>query len=400
MMPMLKLLTHAQIEEAVSDFSLAETGFFFRVLNRTGWMGKGAKGYRNRVLLQICLTWLPLFLLSMLQGLAWGGKVDLPFLKDFATHARFLLVLPLLVLAEPTVDARLRAMTTQFFRSGILSAEELPGYEKIEDRIRKMADSYIPDLVIGVLVIVNIVLRWYGKPSDFSYWMSRPGTGGDALSWAGGWYICLSIPVLQYNLLHWIWRWINWVIYYFSISRLPMHLNPAHPDGAGGIGYLGAPKGPFFNVSLAISILFSAVAAERFYFLNDKLADFYVPMGVFAVIIVLLNVLPLLTFTRQLAMARRRGIFTYGALIQAHHRQFDEKWLDKEWTGNLLGMSEASSMIDLNSSYANILAMRFVPFNLRTMMSGIFVSIIPMIPLFAFEYDMVDILKKVIGMFL
>jgi len=395
-----KLLTHAQIEEAVSDFSLVGTGFFFRVLNRAGRMGTGANGYRKRVLFQICLTWLPLFLLSMLQGLAWGSKVGLPFLNDFATHARFLLVLPLLVLAEPTVDSRLRAMTAQFFRSGILSAEEMPGYEKIESRIRRMANSYIPDLVIGVLVIGNILLRWYGKPSDFSYWMNRPGTEGFELSWAGWWYFCLSIPVLQYNLLHWIWRWIIWVIYYFSISRLPMHLNPAHPDSAGGIGFLGTPPGPFFHVSLAISILFSAVAAERIVFLHEKLANLYLVMGVFTLIIVLLNVLPLLAFIRQLAMARRKGIFTYSALIQAHHRQFDEKWLDKEWTGSLLGMSEASSMTDLNSSYASILAMKFVPFNMRIMMSGIFVSIIPMIPLFAFEYDMLDILKKVIGMLL
>jgi hypothetical protein len=77
---MRNILTHAEIEAALSDFSLAGTGFFFRVQNRTGWLGKGAKGYRKRVLLQVCLTWLPLLLLSSLTGLAWGEAVNLPFL--------------------------------------------------------------------------------------------------------------------------------------------------------------------------------------------------------------------------------------------------------------------------------------------------------------------------------
>ena len=53
----------------------------------------------RRALLLAAVCWLPLALLSSASGLATGG-VDLPFLADFEVHARFLLALPLLILAE------------------------------------------------------------------------------------------------------------------------------------------------------------------------------------------------------------------------------------------------------------------------------------------------------------
>lgn len=386
------------IDKSVSDLSLVGTGFFFRFQKKSRWLGGDAKGYRKRVFLQACITWLPLFILAMAQGVAWGSRTEFTFLKDFATHARFLLVLPLLILAEPMADNRLRLLTGQFFRSGILSMDEMPAFSEVKGKIRKIVDSHIPDLVIAVMVVVNIVLRWYGKPPELSTWWNKPGTDEFELSWAGGWYLMVSLPLLQYNLLHWIWRWVVWAIYYFRLSRLDLHLNPAHPDGAGGIAFLGVPMGPFFTVSLALSILFSGVFTERILFLHEKLASFYVPMAAFTVFIILLNVLPMLAFTMQLSKSRKSGLLKYGSLIQAHHRQFDEKWLGRLIHEDLLGLPEASSMTDLNSSYASVRAMGFVPFNLRTMKSGIFISIIPMVPLFAFEYNMLDILKKVLGM--
>lgn len=45
------------------------------------------------------LAWLPLPLLSSLEGNAWGPRVQVPFLLDLDVHTRFLLALPLFVAA-------------------------------------------------------------------------------------------------------------------------------------------------------------------------------------------------------------------------------------------------------------------------------------------------------------
>jgi len=45
------------------------------------------------------VTWLPLLVLSVIEGLAVGGA-RIPFLCDLAAHVRFLVAIPILVLAE------------------------------------------------------------------------------------------------------------------------------------------------------------------------------------------------------------------------------------------------------------------------------------------------------------
>jgi hypothetical protein len=48
----------------------------------------GAASGRTAIILAL-LTWLPLLVLSLIEGLAFGGA-KIPFLYDLAAHARFL----------------------------------------------------------------------------------------------------------------------------------------------------------------------------------------------------------------------------------------------------------------------------------------------------------------------
>jgi len=45
-------------------------------------------------------TWLPLLLLSVLAGESVGGAIKVPFIYDVDVHVRFLVALPLLLVAE------------------------------------------------------------------------------------------------------------------------------------------------------------------------------------------------------------------------------------------------------------------------------------------------------------
>jgi hypothetical protein len=44
------------------------------------------------------------------------------------------------------------------------------------------------------------------------------------------------------------------------------------------------------------------------------------------------------------------------------------------------------------------MSMSVFPFNLKTMFSSILIAVLPMLPLLAFEYDWLELLKKIIGM--
>jgi hypothetical protein len=58
----------------------------------------------------VIITWLPLLVLAALEGNAWAGNAAVPFLQDIEVHSRFLVALPLLVIAELVVHQRMRPL--------------------------------------------------------------------------------------------------------------------------------------------------------------------------------------------------------------------------------------------------------------------------------------------------
>lgn len=383
----------------LDDFSLTKDGLFHKLQLRLGMANASKRGSSKRAIILAGLTWLPLLILTGLQGLAFGEQVELPFWKDFTNHARFLIVLPMLIFAESYFDSRLKEATVQLFRSAILTEKELPAFEAIKNRTIRLSGTIFISLVILVIIGTNIPLRLHtAKINNLSIWMFLPGENSTGLSMAGVYLSMFSMPILQFFILQWMWRWAMWFIYFRKLSKLPLRLNPAHPDLAGGIGFLGFPPGPFLLVNGAISILFSAIIAERIVFMNEKLSAYYLIIAGFMFFSVILNVLPLLVFIKTLFIHRRRGIFEYSTLIQEHHRQFDEQWLGKPVKEQIRGFSDASSLTDFNTTYDTIKNMRLVPFNIKTMISIVFIAVFPMLPLLAFEYSLVDLLFKVVQM--
>ena len=81
-----------------SRFYLMHGGPIYRLMVKLRLHGIENAFVGRRSLLLIAVTWVPLLLLSMAQGLALPGAVKVPFIHDFATHVRLLVVLPLLFL--------------------------------------------------------------------------------------------------------------------------------------------------------------------------------------------------------------------------------------------------------------------------------------------------------------
>ena len=65
-------------------------------------------------------AWVPLLVLSLIDGLAWGDAVRVPLLFDVDAHVRFLVALPLLIAAELLVHRRTRVIVEQFVSQGLV----------------------------------------------------------------------------------------------------------------------------------------------------------------------------------------------------------------------------------------------------------------------------------------
>jgi hypothetical protein len=94
-----------------ADFSLVLGGPLYQLLRRVRLTDDALSMVHRRILAGVLITWLPLLLLSTLEGRAWRGSADVPFLLNFEVHARFLLALPLLILTLGLFTFVLNALT-------------------------------------------------------------------------------------------------------------------------------------------------------------------------------------------------------------------------------------------------------------------------------------------------
>ena len=70
------------------DFSLVLGGPLFQLLRRAHMVGDALELMRRRVVVISLFAWVPLLVLSALDGRALGGGVAVPFMRDWDTHAR------------------------------------------------------------------------------------------------------------------------------------------------------------------------------------------------------------------------------------------------------------------------------------------------------------------------
>src|SRR5512142_478573 len=96
------------------DFSLVLGGPLFQILRRAHLSGDALDLLRQRILVISLLAWFPLLVLSVVGGQVLGGSAAVPFLMDVEVHVRFLVALPLLIIAELIVHERMRPVVRQF----------------------------------------------------------------------------------------------------------------------------------------------------------------------------------------------------------------------------------------------------------------------------------------------
>ena len=70
----------------------------------------------------------------IVEGHAWGDGVKVPFLLDVDVHARFLLALPLFIVAELVVHQRMRLVVGTFVKRGLMPDEGAGGLTRPSPR--------------------------------------------------------------------------------------------------------------------------------------------------------------------------------------------------------------------------------------------------------------------------
>ena len=366
------------------EFSLVLGGPLFRLCHRSHLSGATLERLGRRVVVITLFAWVPLLLLSVFEGHALGGAIKVPFLQDIEANARFLVALPVLIIAELVVHRRISPLVRKFVDRHIVVTEDLPRFEAAVNSALSARNSIALEATLLALVYTVGLWTWRSQIAlGEATWYALPDTTHLHLTLAGYWYAFVSIPLFQFILLRWYMRLLIWFRLLWQISRLNLRLTAAHPDGAGGIGFLGKSSYAFAPILFAEGTLLSGLIASRVLHEGRSLISFKIEAAGLVVFFVLVIFGPLLMFTPLLEHAQRKGSAQYGLLANRYIFGFEDKWIrgGVPATGELLGSPDLQSLADLGHSCSMVEDMRIVPFGLQDVTRLAVVTVAPLLPL-------------------
>jgi hypothetical protein len=364
------------------DFSLVVGGPLYQMLRRAHVAGPAPQLLRRQVILSVLLCWVPLAALSLAQAHFLGGA-KLSFFRDIETHVRFLVSLPALILAEAIVHRRIRPIVFRFVQRRVVSTEELPKFYAAANSAMRMRNSVIAEIALVVFVYTVGMWIWRHQSAvDVESWYASTQGGQMHLTMAGDWFASVSVPVFQFILLRWYMRILIWFWFLLRVSHLKLRLLAAHPDRAGGLGFLARSSLAFAPLLFAQSALLSGQIASRIFYKGQSLLAFKMTILGFVVLLIVVPIAPMFLFTLQLLRAKRVGLAEYGNLASTYVMDFNQKWLrSKDHEEQLLGSGDIQSLADLGNSFAVVREMRAVPLATDDLVQLLVVTVAPLIPL-------------------
>jgi len=381
------------------EFSLVLGGPLYQLLLRTRLARPPLDLVNRRVVAITLVAWLPLLVLSALEGRAFGGG-GISFLKDLEAQVRLLVALPLLILAERIIHERLRPAVTLFVEKGIVRPEDRPRFDGIVSSTMRWRNSVVLELgLLAFVLTVGHTLWAEGLSLHGETWLVRLTDSGLGLSRPGLWYAWLSLPIFQFILLRWWYRLILWGRFLFLVSRLDLDLSPVNPDRAGGLGYLGTSTAAFAPFLVAQSALVSAMVGSRILQQGAQLQDFKLELGGALVFALLQALGPLLVFAPKLLQAKRRGLREYGVLADRYVKEFERKWLHGGAAPDepLVGSADIQSLADLDGSFDVVRGMRPFPFGRETVIQLVVTVVLPGLPLVLTVIPLEELVKRLLG---
>ena len=385
--------------EMPERFSLVLGGSFHALLRRAGLVAEDSLPTGRAAFWLAFIAWLIPILLVCLQE--WLDPVydGHTIFTDFTVHSRFLIAIWVMIATERIADARVSLLIRQFPRSGLIASSALPAFVAAVLRAdRRTSSRWVEPILLVVAVIWSFYANRFASEVSAGGWEGSVVDGVVFLSWAGNGSTWLSTPFFLFLMLRWVWRFIAWATLLFTISRLPLQLMPLHPDRAGGLGFLSIFPSVFSGLVFGLSCVIASSLFKAFVFLGHTQQIMWMAIGVWVGFIAMLFLGPLLVFVRPLYLARERALLQYGRLAQQHHLAFHRKWIEADPTGSeLMGVSDSSSVSDVNASVQAVHAMRSFPIERGALVMLLLAASLPFFPVMASQMPLNELLALMLG---
>jgi hypothetical protein len=355
-------------------FSLIDGDPLFE-LQRAAHLAGGRHPVLPRALTLALIGYVPPLVLAAIFGAPRGALVPL--------HTRFLIAIPIMLWAEGFVDSRVRSALASFTARALIKPSDVPRFQSIVTDAERLHRSI--RMAVAIIAIAFGISSLEGLAGLAPYMAAGTKAQTTPIEW---WMAFLSLPLFRVVLLQWVWRWVVWAILMARTSQLDLQLEPAHPDLAGGLGFLEQAAISFLCLQVAIGAVIAGRLATKMLPVRQEIAGF--------TLITLAMVLgPLALFSRKLLRARRRGELTYGELASRHNRLFGQRWFGGDGA-EPLGDASFSSLADLSTSYGSIGRMRPLPIGRLSLLLLLVVCFAPAVPALLAGVPLNEMLVRVV----
>jgi hypothetical protein len=353
-------------------------------------------GVGRRAVFFTALAWLPVVAWAAATHHLWEGHAGgESLLQHFGVHARFLIAIPLLIVAEASAHSQLSAMMRQFTSSGIVGPASRERFERILRDVGRLRSASLP-----WILLLAVVLAWTA--------IDTPDPLADEVSWARGadgglgfgafWVAYVARPIFLALLVGWLWRLGLVTVLFARIGKLDLSLVPTHPDRIGGLGFLQPLPKAMALVTFALSTVLASRWAHEVLYHGTTLDSLRLPAAVFVIAWTLLLLLPLLALAPPLLAAKRRALPAYAVLVGEQGRLVHRRWIAREPVADeaLLDAPEIGPVADAASIYGSVAAMRPTPVGKRSLIPILIPIAVPMIVVVALQIPIKDVLIKLL----
>ena len=357
---------------------------------------------RQRIIVISLFTWLPLMVLSALEGQALGGRAAVPFLLDLEVHIKFLIVVPLLIISELVVHQRMRFVVKQFLERNLIPESALPRFDAAIASAFRLRNSVLAEvLLIAFVYVVGVLIIWrqYTALATATWYAVPTGRGFETLAQRSVVRLRepadLPVPIdaLVFSDLH---------LDALSLEGVTHRLEP-HPHPS------GPRRRPGISFQYGLCLHPAGRGTRRFACRIHRQSNFLpwgrtasvqdrdrCPRGLCAVHGTWSCSY---VFAPQLAEAKRKGNREYGTLAERYVREFDAKWLRGGAPADepLVGSGDIQSLADLSNSFEVVRTMRIAPVTKEAILRLVAATLAPVVPLALTMMPLEELLKKLIG---
>lgn len=387
-------------ESQPADFSLVLGGPLYQLWRGTRLAGDALQLMHRRIIAFVVVAWVPLLLLSIVSGYAWGSSVRVPFLRDVEMHLRLLVALPLLIVAELIVHRRMRLVVRQFLDRGLVSDAARPAFDAAIASAVRLRNSVAAEIILMIVVyVVGVGFVWRTQGAlDVATWYGLAVDGVWRPSPAGWWLALVSLPIFQFLLVRWYFRLFIWARFLWHVSRIDLRFMPLHPDRCGGLGFLGGVSHAFAPVLVAQGVMLAGAIGNKIFYAGATLLQFKLELIATVAVMVFVVLGPLLVFANKLAAAKRAGLREYGTLAQSYVRAFDDKWMRGGAPPDepFIGSADIQSLADLGNSFEVAKEMRLAPISMQTVLQLAVATLAPVLPLMLTMISLEELVQRLL----